>query len=206
MRSRLVRSSEHCNHTSRAGLLPADADPPADLQKDENPITCWPSPGKCRRTDQHSECEKPITCWPYPGICRLPYRVPTFRKSKSPSRAALLPAFADPPTDLQSSKRRKAAHVLPFSRHMPSPDPPSELQKVEKVTLPQSAPPADAAPHTNGSPSAPVSAVPARQMPHQESEAVKNELALMRRQAGKAEPLLATFQSSGAQSPPTASP
>ena len=37
--------------------------------------------------------------------------------------------------------------------------------------------PADTAPHTNGSPPAPVSAVPARQMPHQESEAVKNELA-----------------------------
>ena len=65
--------------------------------------------------------------------------------------------------------------------------------------------PADAAPHTNGSPPAPVSAVPARQMPHQESEAVKNELALMRQRAGKAEPFLATFQSS-AQSPPTASP
>ena len=63
--------------------------------------TCWPSPGKCRRADQHSECEKSLTCCPSPGICRPTDRPSIFKASKSCSRAALLPAYADPPSELQ---------------------------------------------------------------------------------------------------------
>ena len=63
------------------------------------------------------------------------------QSAKSLSRAALLPAFARlQPTD-RPSKRRKAAHVLPFSRHMPILHPtksrkvPSQRPKVETLYL-----------------------------------------------------------------------